>query len=51
MGDQVVLLERNPYFWAVDPAGNQLPYLDGIQATLVESTEAGTQMRDTQERY
>ena len=24
------ILERNPYFWAVDPAGNQLPYLDRI---------------------
>ena len=44
LGDQVVLLERNPYFWGVDPAGNQLPYLDGIQMTLVESTEAGTLM-------
>lgn len=21
---------RNPYFWAVDPAGNQLPYLDRV---------------------
>ena len=34
--------ERNPYFWAVDPAGNQLPYLDGIQLSLVENTELGT---------
>ena len=24
------ILERNPYFWAVDPAGQQLPYLDRI---------------------
>ena len=37
--------ERNPYFWAVDPAGNQLPYLDGIQLTLSEGgTEIGTLM-------
>ena len=43
LGDRVVLLERNPYFWGVDPVGNQLPYLDGIQMTLVESTEEGTQ--------
>ena len=42
LGDQVVESERNPYFWAVDPAGNQLPYLDSIQLTLVESTELGT---------
>ena len=44
LGEQVVLSERNPYFWAVDPAGNQLPYLDGIQLTLVENTEVGTLM-------
>ena len=42
LGDQVVNTERNPYFWAVDPAGNQLPYLDGIQLTLVENTELGS---------
>ena len=42
LGDQVVMSERNPYFWAVDPAGNQLPYLDGIQLSLVENTELGT---------
>ena len=41
LGDQVVMSERNPYFWAVDEAGNQLPYLDGIQLTLVESIELG----------
>ena len=44
LGEQVVMSERNPYFWAVDPAGNQLPYLDGIQMTLVENTEAVTLM-------
>lgn len=42
LGDQVVNTERNPYFWAVDPAGNQLPYLDGIRLTLVENTELGS---------
>jgi peptide/nickel transport system substrate-binding protein len=26
----LVALERNPYFWAVDPEGNQLPYIDRI---------------------
>ena len=44
LGDQVVMSERNPYFWAVDEAGNQLPYLDGIRLTLVENTEIGTLM-------
>ena len=41
LGDQVVMTERNPYFWAVDEAGNQLPYIDGIQLTLVEGIESG----------
>jgi len=27
--DQVIA-ERNPYYWKVDPAGNQLPYIDRI---------------------
>lgn len=25
-----IVLERNPYFWKVDPDGNQLPYIDRI---------------------
>ncbi len=25
-----VVLERNPYYWKVDPEGNQLPYIDQI---------------------
>jgi peptide/nickel transport system substrate-binding protein len=32
-------LERNPYYWAVDPAGNQLPYIDRIVMTLAENLE------------
>ena len=32
-------LERNPYYWKVDPAGNQLPYIDQIQVSSVENTE------------
>lgn len=32
-------MERNPYFWAVDTEGNQLPYIDGITMTLAENTE------------
>ena len=43
LGEAVVLSERNPYFWAVDESGNQLPYLDGIQMTHVEGgTDLGT---------
>ena len=32
-------LERNPYFYAVDTEGNQLPYIDKIQMTLAENLE------------
>jgi peptide/nickel transport system substrate-binding protein len=32
-------MERNPYFWATDTAGNQLPYIDRITMTLAENTE------------
>jgi peptide/nickel transport system substrate-binding protein len=28
--------ERNPYFWRVDPEGNQLPYLDGFVSVIVD---------------
>jgi peptide/nickel transport system substrate-binding protein len=27
-------LERNPYFWKVDPEGNQLPYIDKIEVKI-----------------
>ena len=33
------MLQRNPYYWAVDTAGNQLPYIDRIVMTLAEDTE------------
>jgi peptide/nickel transport system substrate-binding protein len=32
-------MERNPYFWGVDTAGNQLPYIDRITMTLAENAE------------
>ena len=31
--------ERNPYYYAVDPAGNQLPYIDRISMPLWGNTE------------
>lgn len=31
--------DRNPYFWQVDTAGNQLPYLDGINRLLIPDVE------------
>lgn len=36
---QVWLLERNPYYYAVDTAGNQLPYIDRVQLSLVQDLE------------
>ena len=35
-------MERNPYFWAVDTAGNQLPYIDRITMTLAETKSGAT---------
>jgi len=33
------VMERNPYYWAVDTDGNQLPYFDRIVMTLAEDPE------------
>jgi len=30
------VFERNPYYWKVDPAGNQLPYIDKVVSTIVD---------------
>ena len=35
------VMERNPYYLAVDPAGNQLPYIDRLEATRVSNAETG----------
>jgi peptide/nickel transport system substrate-binding protein len=33
------IYERNPYYFSVDEAGQQLPYIDGHQIEIVTSTE------------
>lgn len=33
-------MERNPFFWQVDSAGNQLPYIDKITHLLFETPDA-----------
>lgn len=33
--DERVVLERNPYYWQVDKAGNRLPYLDRVVFVIV----------------
>jgi len=35
----ITILERNPYFWKVDTEGNQLPYIDSVQAYYVADPE------------
>lgn len=35
-----LLFERNPYFWMVDTAGNQLPYMDYVDAATLNDMEA-----------
>ena len=37
--DQVYVAERNPYYFVVDPEGNQLPYLDRLTMFLAANTE------------
>ncbi len=37
---ELFMMERNPYFFATDPEGNQLPYLDKVQHRLFENAEA-----------
>lgn len=32
--DDIIVLRRNPYYWKVDDAGNQLPYLDEFHYRL-----------------
>ena len=36
---QLWVLERNPYYYAVDTQGQQLPYIDRVQMTLAENPE------------
>ena len=34
-----IVFERNPYYYAVDTAGNQLPYIDTVRAEIVPDDE------------
>jgi len=36
---QLIKFERNPYYFKVDTAGNQLPYIDNLEMKQTESTE------------
>jgi peptide/nickel transport system substrate-binding protein len=35
-----VVMERNPYFWQVDPEGHQLPYIDELLAPIQQDVES-----------
>jgi peptide/nickel transport system substrate-binding protein len=35
-----VVMKRNPYFWQVDTAGNQLPYIDQITFNISQDVES-----------
>jgi peptide/nickel transport system substrate-binding protein len=43
----LVIMDRNPYYWKIDQAGNQLPYIDTLRIDLVTSTE-GVSMKTIQ---
>lgn len=34
-----LVAERNPYYWKVDPEGNQLPYIDQMVYPIVENVD------------
>ena len=38
----ILIAERNPYYPKIDPAGNQLPYIDRIEIHYVQNTEMMT---------
>ncbi|MEJ2559400.1 MAG: ABC transporter substrate-binding protein [Anaerolineae bacterium] len=40
VSDPVFTIKRNPYYIGVDPAGNQLPYLDEVRFTFFADQEA-----------
>ena len=36
---ELTTFERNPYYWKVDPEGNQLPYIDRMEIEIVPDEE------------
>jgi ABC-type dipeptide transport system, periplasmic component len=37
--DNLIVMERNPYYYKVDPEGNQLPYVDRYESVVVNDPE------------
>ena len=42
-----LIAERNPYYWKVDPAGNQLPYIDRMEFLIVAKTSHIAELLET----
>ena len=42
--DEPMTVERNAYYWKVDSAGNQLPYIDKVEFALAENAETANMM-------
>jgi peptide/nickel transport system substrate-binding protein len=38
-GGTRMLVQRNPYYWKIDPEGNQLPYIDAVDYTVMQDAE------------
>ena len=38
-GSTQVIMTRNPYFWEVDTAGNQLPYIDELEMNVAQDNQ------------
>ena len=39
LSEELFMMERNPYYFGVDPEGNQLPYIDTVTHRLFESRD------------
>ncbi|MCU0522025.1 MAG: ABC transporter substrate-binding protein, partial [Anaerolineae bacterium] len=39
LSEELFMMERNPYFFGVDPEGNQLPYIDTVTHRLFEAVD------------
>ena len=39
-----LIAERNPYYWKVDPAGQQLPYIDQVSFAIVKDRRAAADL-------
>ncbi len=39
MAEERFVMERNPYYYATDPEGNQVPYIDTVTHRLFENSE------------